>query len=128
MTYTQVKNEVENMEMSIRMEKDFSKLSEGSTQAEVERFCRKYGIKEIPEEEKAYNRCLQLLSELDAVKRINAQSGETSVDDILALESADYNLSSNEIVAELHQLAPVAIGWAEFVNEHSATSAIRCFI
>jgi hypothetical protein len=128
MRYAEVKKEVENMEMSLRMERDFSKLSENSTQAEVDRFCRKYDIKEMSEEEKAYNRCLQLLSELDAVKRINAQSGETSVNDILALESADYNLSSSEIVAELHQLAPVAIGWAEFVNEHSATSAIRCFI
>ena len=128
MTYTEVKKIAENMEMSIRMEKDFSKLSENSTQAEVDRFCRKYDIKEMSEEEKAYNRCLQLLSELDTVKHINAQSGETSVNDILALESADYNLSSNEIVAELHRLAPVAIGWAEFVNEHSATSAIRCFI
>jgi hypothetical protein len=128
MRYAEVKKEVENMEMSLRMEKDFSKLSEDSTQAEVDRFCRKYDIKEMSEEEKAYNRCLQLLSELDAVKRINAQSGETSVNDILALESADYNLSSSEIVAELHQLAPAAIGWAEFVNEPSATSAIRCFI
>lgn len=128
MTYAEVKRETENMEMSIRMEKDFSKLSENSTQTEVDRFCRKYDIKEMSEEEKAYNRCLQLLRDLDAVKRINAQSGETSVDDILALESADYNLSTNEIVAELHQLAPVAIGWAEFVNEHSATSAIRCFM
>ena len=128
MTYAEVKRETENMEMSIRMEKDFSKLSENSTQAEVDRFCRRYDIKEMSEEEKAYNRCLQLIGDLDAVKRINAQSGETSVDDILALESVDYNLSTSEIVAELHQLAPVAIGWAEFVNEHSATSAIRCFM
>ncbi len=128
MKYEEVKKIAKNMEMSIRMEKDFSKLSENSTQAEVDRFCRKYDIKEMSEEEKAYNRCLQLLSDLDAVKRINAQSGETSVNDILALESADYNLSSSEIVAELRQLAPVAIGWAEFVNERSATSAIRCFI
>lgn len=85
MTYQEIKNAIEGKELSINAEFDFRKLSESSSQRELDRFVRVHSslFAEKSARQEIIERYIKALGELKTLKRELADVGEGSSADIL---------------------------------------------